>query len=155
VSGEIDNRDEIARLQDELALWQDALVATSTAILTLARDPARRPGAFLKARLDLNVAIRARRGLITACLSLPATSPDCEATRAAAIRAKNRLQDIAVRVLGHWPAARMEAEPDALATSLDKLLPLVVALSKAEVAAVRRHLAAASAAPLPLHPALR
>lgn len=145
----------MARLRHELALCQRGLVRACDVIAALARDPARAAGAFFRARLDLNDAIRARRALITDCLALPVAADEARTARAEALNAKEQMLEIATRMLGQWPAARMEAERVALVASLDTFLPRVLALAAEEYAAVERYLAGIDDAPLSLNIALR
>lgn len=140
--------EERARLAAELAVRQRRVVETATAILALARDPARDFGGLVLARLRLGQAIRRRRSLISEILTLPPTSDAARAAAADASAAKARLQERAVPWLGFWTATRMLADPDRLAATLTPAFEEVIAIADEEVAATRRYVEAL-AFPLP------
>lgn len=141
--------DERARLIAELALRQSRLIDAATAMLALARDPARNTGALIAARLRMGQAIYQRRSLITEILAMPATGAAGRDAAAAARDAKARLQDRALPWLGHWTVARMVADPDRLAAALGTIYEDAVAIAAEETAALRRYVEALA---IPLSP---
>lgn len=128
------------RLRGELSLRQLLFAEEMTALLALARDPARRPGALVEARYRLGRAIRLRRAAIEEILGLPANGEVGRSIRAESRETRDRMHAAHLAQLGLWPATRMEAEPLALAAELAPRLADVIALAAAEAEAAARYL---------------
>lgn len=140
------------RLLAELSLRQRSFVETAHSLLALARDPNRREGALVEARFHLGRAIRLRRATVEQIFARSNRDLVCIAAASTARAAKQQLHDRALERLGHWSAARMEAEPEALAAEMERYLPGLIALTERETAAAIRYLdglAPAAADPLP------
>lgn len=133
---------ERERLGAEITARNERVLTILAGLVDLARDPARPAGAIISARLQLGSAIRLRRSLIEEALRLgPASGGD--GALAVARDAKRRVHDLALVRLGLWPAARMEAEPDALMADVAPIIAPLIAAIEDETRAVLVHLSGA------------
>lgn len=131
---------ERLRLRGELGLRQMLFAEEMAALLALAQDPARRPGALIEARYRLGRAIRLRRAAIEGIFGLPAAGSEAREILAESRAVRDRMHASYLAQLGLWPATRMEAEPEALVAVLAPRLADVVALCAAEAEAAGRYL---------------